>query len=366
MRRIVARSILSVTVCATAVVGCADAPLAPESISPHASRGGWKVVSHEDFENLAPVTPTWVRDTYPDDGRWSDAGTFFQQQGMYPPVAYRATGAFGTNGWLTVEAYSRSSATAFSSEFSVVRDPASHRNKVLRISSPVHTDAIVIRPTAALPSRYRVCLRAGIADFGSGNSAPANLNGYVGGERSLPWADYDAVQQNGFYWLTILDATPRPHNNWWIHHHRKVVIDSDNNKEYWTNIWNGSAFVADGQHPIMMFGVDKTGVEDDWIGKPFISYANGIWQPSGLIRAVDAYLDNTWYDVCIERNLSQYVLTMSGKFKFGGRTTYTGAISLDRVEQALTAPDYFMFGDPHNNWYTGKVYYDDIRLEVPR
>ena len=27
-------------------------------------------------------------------------------------------------------------------------------------------------------------------------------------------------------------------------------------------------------------------------------------------------------------------------------------------------PDYFMFGDPHNNFYEGEVYYDDIRMDV--
>jgi len=27
-------------------------------------------------------------------------------------------------------------------------------------------------------------------------------------------------------------------------------------------------------------------------------------------------------------------------------------------------PDYFMFGDPHNNYYEGFVHYDDLRLEV--
>jgi hypothetical protein len=26
-------------------------------------------------------------------------------------------------------------------------------------------------------------------------------------------------------------------------------------------------------------------------------------------------------------------------------------------------PDFFMFGDPHNNYYRGSVYYDDIKLE---
>jgi hypothetical protein len=27
-------------------------------------------------------------------------------------------------------------------------------------------------------------------------------------------------------------------------------------------------------------------------------------------------------------------------------------------------PDFFMFGDPRNNYYRGSVYYDDIKLEA--
>jgi hypothetical protein len=26
-------------------------------------------------------------------------------------------------------------------------------------------------------------------------------------------------------------------------------------------------------------------------------------------------------------------------------------------------PDFFMFGDPHNNYYRGQVFYDDVKLE---
>jgi hypothetical protein len=156
-----------------------------------------------------------------------------------------------------------------------------------------------------------------------------------------------------------------PHNNLWIHHHRKVVIDSDNNKESWTNIWEGNGWVADGQHPIMMFGVDKTGDDEDSTGRPFLSWSHGALQPSGAIRAVDAYKDNTWYSACIERTPASFVLTVSGDFKWGRRQTYVGTIPLHSVYAAEPGiPDFFMFGDPHNNYYRGSVYYDDIKLET--
>jgi hypothetical protein len=328
--------------------------------------GSWQVLYEEDFEDGAALFktgwPAWVSDTYQNTDEYADGGSHFKGLGVTPPVAFRAERPFGRDGWLSVAAYSRSNLTKFSDLFGVVPDPADPKNHVLKISSPRHTDGMVVRPTNVLPKEYRVCLKVGFASFGDGKPG---LNGYAGGEKDEPWSDGDATLENGFYWLTILDATPRPHNNIWIHHHRKVTIDSDNNKEAWTNIWEGKRWVADGQHPIMMFGVDKDGGDDDATGRPFLSWSNGALQPSGAIRAVDAYKDNTWYSACIERNDSAYVLSISGNFKWGGQQTYVGRIPLRSVYQAGPGvPDFFMFGDPHNNYYRGSVYYDDIKLET--
>jgi hypothetical protein len=331
--------------------------------------GSWKVLYEENFEDRAALfktgSPPWVADSYQNADEYSDGGGYFKRLGVTPPVAFRAEGLFGKDGWLSVAAYSRSNLTKFNDLFEVVPDPADPNHHVLKISSPKHTDGLVVRPTNALPKKYRVCLKVGFASFGDGKSGPRSLNGYAGGETDAPWSNGDATLENGFYWLTILDATPRPHNNLWIHHHRKVTIDSDNNKEAWTNIWEGKKWVADGQHPIMMFGIDKDGNDDDSTGRPFLSWSNGALQPSGAVRAVDAYKDNTWYSACIERNESAFVLSISGNFKWGGQQTYVGTIPLRSVYQAgAGVPDFFMFGDPHNNYYRGSVYYDDIKLEA--
>ena len=330
------------------------------------NHGSWKVLYEEDFEDHAPLfktgSPGWVADTYQNADEFSDGGSHFKSLGVTPPAAFRAEGPFGKDGWLSVAAYSRSNATKFSDLFEVVPDPANPANHVLKISSPKHTDGTVVRPTSALPKKYRVCLKVGYASFGDGK--PGGLNGYAGGEKDEPWLNGDATLENGFYWLTILDATPRPHNNVWIHHHRKVVIDSDNNKDAWTSIWEGKKWVADGQHPVTMFGLDKDGWDNGNNGLPFFTWSNGALQPSGEIRAVDAYKDKTWYSACIERNEDSFVLTTSGDFKFGGQQTYVGTIPVGLVYQAGEGiPDFFMFGDPHNNYYRGTVYYDDIKLE---
>jgi hypothetical protein len=340
----------------------------PAGASPTAAHGSWKVLYEENFEDPASLfktgPPHWTADTFQNTDEFSDGGAYFKRLGISPPSAFRAEAPFGKSGWLTVAAYSRSNLTKFSDLFEVVPDPASPNNHVLKISSPRHTDATIVRPTTALPKKYRVCLKVGFASFGDGKPG-AGLNGYAGGETDEPWSNGDATFENGFYWLTILDATPRPHNNLWIHHHRKVTIDSDNNKEAWTNIWERTKWVADGQHPVMMFGVDKDGNDEDSSGRPFLSWSNGALQPSGAIRAVDAYKDNTWYSACIERDEDTFVLTTSGDFKWGGQQTYVGTIPVRAVyATGAGIPDFFMFGDPHNNYYRGSVYYDDIKLET--
>jgi hypothetical protein len=354
---------------------------------------GWVVAAREDFESLVPPAVAWQPDERPDDGPYADAGAFFQRRGVVPPAAFRATVAFGAAGWLTAESYTRSAAAAFSDRFRVVEDPADPSNHVLRIASPAHTDATIVRPSHPLPDKYRVSVRVGFGDFGDGKPG---LNGYRGGEKAEPWLPDDATGQNGFYWLAILDATPRPHNNVWIHHHRKVVMDSDNNVPPWMEMFDGSAFHRDGQRPLMMFALDGTADADDLTGPPFLSWSAGAWQPSGAIRAVDAYLPGEWYRASIERDGTRYALQVSGRFKYGGQTTYRASIdaaaacvwhfnrSAAEASQRCANPrhpaslgpqypywpadgawpDWFMFGDPHENFYMGSVLYDDVQLEV--
>ncbi len=155
------------------------------------SPGSWKVLYEENFEDPASLfktgSPRWVADTYQNTDEFSDGGAHFKGLGVTPPVAFRAEGAFGKGGWLSAAAYSRSNLTKFDDLFEVVPDPADPKNHVLKISSPRHTDGIVVRPTNALPKKYRVCLKVGFASFGDGKPGAASLNGYAGGESDEPW-----------------------------------------------------------------------------------------------------------------------------------------------------------------------------------
>jgi hypothetical protein len=376
--------------------GCAPpAPTKPAATAP--TKGHWRPLFVESFDApaLLPDAAPWRPDDRPDDGPHSDDGTFFTARGVSPPRdAYRATLPFGQRGWLTLESYSRSNETPLRELAAVVDDPAGGANRVLRLRSPRHTDATVVRPSSPLPRRYRVSLRVGYADFGDGS--PEGTNGYDGGETAEPWSPRDATQQNGFYWLAITDAPPRPHNNVWIHHHRKLVVDSDNHHPPWMEIFDGARFEPGGDFPVMLFALDGAGRTHPRNGKPFLSWSDGRVQPSGAIRAVDRYLPKRWYALTIERNDRGFVVELAGEFRHGGQRAYRAEFPLDSYcvwhynrpgerargacadesplpESGSPVPqwpvaggwhDWFLFGDPHVNYYEGTAYYDDLRLEV--
>lgn len=258
----------------------------------------------------------------------------------------------------------------------IVEDPSNSQNKVLKISSPHHTDGTVLRSSAVLPKQYKICLRVGHPNFGTGKIS--NLNGYSNKNKmATPWVNASSINENGFYWLAILFGKPRPRNNVWIHHHRKIVIDSDNNdypKEdgssgSWTHIWNGHSFIQSGIHPVMIFALDKEHKESVWnydrTGQPFISLASGKWNSEAQlqqIRAADAYLGKEWYRTCVWKTKTKYGVSVSGKFQYGGKTTYSNEIPREQVFHGDEDIDYFMAGDPHINFYEGSVLYDDIEL----
>jgi hypothetical protein len=358
---------------------------------------GWVVSKQEDCSTLVLGTPSWAADTHPNLGPYSDNGQYHTLKGISAPAAYRASLAFGDGGWLTAEAYSRSQ-KSFSSLLSVVNDPADASKKVLKLACPEHTDALVIRPTQALPEKYRISLRVGYVAFGNGL---AGLNGYSSGsEMATPWWNESAVPQNGCYWLAIYDQPPLPQNNTHAHHHRKVCIDVDSNQPpAWTQVWNGTGFVTSGERPIDFFALNGDGPTSARTGKPFIQYAGGQWRwqnPGDPVYSVDSYLPDEWYDVMIQRDGNVFTMSVTGRFRYGGQRTYSAQLdaktnhvwhwnryatddaSADYDTSAFPEtggvgqqwpagtlyPDYFMFGVPHENYYEGFAYYGNVKLEV--
>jgi hypothetical protein len=369
---------------------------APGPVAPGRGLGGhWEVLHEESFEGADLGSREWSEAPVVDDDPFADDGPYFRKKGVVAPRTFRSSRAFGAEGWLTVESSSRSPEVAPRELAQVVPDPARSGNHALRVRSVAHTDATIVRSTHALPVNYRVSLRVGYASFGDGKPG---LNGYHGGETAEPWDSSSAVEQNGFYWLTVLDTPPAPHNNTWIHHHRKVVVDSDNHYPAWMEIWDGHAFRESGEHPVMMFAIDgRTPGGNERIGKPFLSYSGGAWQPSGEVRAVDSYKSDTWYAVSVERRGSLFTLSVEGDLVHGGKRRYSATLDAaarcvfhynrpgepaPACEDASYWPelgpgfphwpagkgwgDWLMFGEPHQNYYEGEVLYDDVRLEIWR
>lgn len=378
---------------------------------------GWVRVRHERFDAPLPALDAWRPDVYGTataDDPWADDGAFFFAQyarhgadfgaALAEVESFRRSVRFGQDGWLTLEFYTRAPERSDHPTAEIHR--ASDGNRSLELSTAVHTDATEVRGTEALPARYR--LRLKVTPIALGGRDPDGVwrrNGYSDGtERAGPWRFTDASidpaeawRENGAYFLAILDTVPRPHNNVWIHHHRKVVIDSDSNvypEGPWSRIWNGLESAPDGSRPLMMLALDGE-FGDPWVGNPFYCfYANRFER--GCTTAADAFIDGQTYRVMIERNATHYVLEVAGRFRHGGETVYRDEIDFraaavwhynqtaagappNRDSQPLARlgidwrawpadsayPDYFMFGDPHINYYEGVVRYDDLELWLP-
>ena len=330
---------------------------------------------------------------------FSNHGNFFKHIGVESVNGYRLDIPFQNNPWITASIYTRSMPKGadilpIQHFLKRVTDPEDQTNQVLRLKSPAHSDGVILRSTHPLPKDYKISLKIGYADYGDGRS---KRNGYsTGNESALPWHPHKASEQNGFYWLSILDTQPQPQNNTWIHHHRKFVIDSDNHAQGWMQMaTSNQEFVVSGEQPIMVFAVAGQGQNHERIGMPFLSYAQNQVLKPGIIRAIDAYKANQWYQVSIQRLNDVFRFEITGDFKYAHQAKYRGSIDtqehcvwhsnrpsepipsvcqLDEKMQYMWSemnwlagdegkPDYFMIGDPHVNYYEGQVLIDDIRFE---
>lgn len=322
--------------------------------------------------------PEWGADTAAYQGPYSESGEYFQEKNIVNPPALRNTVPIGQGDWLVAELYTRTEKPIVLDYIDIVADPKNANNQVLKISTPDHTDGVVLRSKNPLPPKYRISLKIGFAQYGN----ESKLNGYNDGNESAePWQALSSVGHNGFYWLAILDSAPKPHNNIWIHHHRKFVIDS----------WNRKNF----NNTVNVIALDGKSETHQAFGKKFISYVDGRWQKISDVP-VDYYLPDEWYTVTFTRTALYYEYAIEGRFKNAGQTIYTDRIDyrknciyhynqtaeelapdcIDNSHQVFAGksftawpngsayPEYFMFGEPHINYYEGSVLIDDISLEV--
>jgi len=333
----------------------------------------------ENFEKLPfSSIPQWVSDPYENTGPYTESGEYYLQLNIQPPEAFRNSIPLGQNNWLSAEIYTRTKEPILIDYLDIVQDPSNANNNVLKLSTPEHTDAVILRPHKPLPAKYELSFKIGFINYGD----KSKLNGYnVGNEMAEPWRKGSSVGHNGVYWLAIMDQQPQPHNNIWSHHHRKFVIDS----------WNR----ADNHNTVNVIALDGTSNTDEAFGKKFISYVNNDWKKVAD-TPVDNYLANEWYTVTFKRTSLFYQFSISGIFENAGQKTYHNKINLrsncvyhynQTPEELNTAcvdnrtqtfldktftswpmnssyPDYFMIGEPHINYYEGNVLIDDISLKT--
>jgi len=363
--------IFSCIISCTLLLGCSE----QEKNSPPIN----KKTFNENFESFPFLNiPQWIADPIKNTGPYSEAGEYYAQLNIKAPDALRNTVPIGQQDWLIAELYTRTKKPILTDYLEIVHDPLNIDNKVLKISTPKHTDGVILRPTKALPKKYKLSFKIGFANYGDSSE----LNGYdTGNETAEPWRKDSSIGHNGFYWLAIMDQLPIPHNNIWSHHHRKFVIDSWNRKSQ--------------QNTVNVIALNGTSETHEAFGKKFISYVDRRWQKVAD-TPIDNYLPNEWYTVTFTRTSLFYNFSITGNFKNAGQTTYTNKINLrehcifhynQTPEEQSTAcvdnrtqtflgkkftswpinshyPDYFMIGEPHINYYEGSFLIDDITLET--
>lgn len=199
--------------------------------------------------------------------------------------------------------------------------------------SDSYRDSAFIRSTNALPETYKISVVAGDIDYGLENiSGLPQDPGYTEGPQN----------ENGCYLIAITDTPPIGHhtNTWW-HQHRKVVIDVDN------NVWGHGM-----PNPVFMVYFDRN--------NKLISY-NGEsdeWQ-SDWMKAV-TYEPEKWHRIEIEKTKKQYIMSVRSD---AGQLLKSVSVDIRKVWSADEYhKDYFVIGDPHENYYQGSMKIKEIAV----
>jgi hypothetical protein len=200
--------------------------------------------------------------------------------------------------------------------------------------SDSYKDSAFIRSTQRLPKNYKITITVGDIDYDLDK---------ISGLGQDPEYPEGPPNENGCYLLTITDELPQGHHtNIWWHQHRKVVIDVDN------NIWGHG-----GINPIFMvyFNSDNKlqaldGSDSQWHDQ----WASAL-----------TYDASGWYKVEIQKTNSHFILSVYNKeYKLIKR----GIVALKDVwHGGGDYPEYFVVGDPHENYYQGSVKIDQVILD---
>lgn len=192
--------------------------------------------------------------------------------------------------------------------------------------SDSYRDSATIRSTQALPETYKISVVVGDIDYGLEN---------ISGLPQDPEYAEGPQNENGCYLIAITDTPPTGnHTNTWWHEHRKVVIDVDN------NVWGHGM-----PNPVFMVYFDRDNKLVSYNGE------SNEWQGDWM-KAV-TYEPGKWYRVEIEKTKRQYILSVRSD---AGQLLKSASIDLEKVWSADEhQKDYFVIGDPHENYYQGSM-----------
>lgn len=197
--------------------------------------------------------------------------------------------------------------------------------------SDSYRDSAFIRSTKALPETYKISVVLGNIDYGLEN---------ISGLPQDPEYTEGPRDENGCYLIAITDAPPIGHhtNTWW-HQHRKVVVDVDN------NVWGHGM-----PNPVFMVYFDRDNKLVSYNGE------DNEWQKDWMKGVT--YEPEKWYRVEIEKTKKQYILSVRSE---AGQLLKNASINLEKVWNAdAYHKDYFVIGDPHENYYQGSMKIKEI------
>ena len=206
-----------------------------------------------------------------------------------------------------------------------------------RQKSASYRDSAFIRSTKQLPKTYKITIVAGEIDY--------NLN-KIQSLKQDPEYPEGPQNENGCYLLAITDEKPTGHHtNIWWHQHRKLVIDVDN------NTWGHGM-----PNPIFMVYFDRSnqlvsydGDQDEWQRN---------WK-----KAV-TYEPAQWYKIEIEKTGKEYILSIHNH---KGSLLKRGTVAIKDVWHTDEShPEYFVVGDPHENYYQGSMSIRSIAVTPTR
>ena len=345
-----------------------------------ATQPDWILLYEEDFSTpLDEAVAPWIWDGHyePFDTIMDDAGRWYRND--YGPdwetalnsfATYRKEFPVGQDDWLTVSLSARDW-----DRDGIIEAPPSIRTAlregrhVAVLDVPDHTGGVILRPSRALPLRYRIEYKLTTIDFGGKRHGSleygGRINGYDAegcktqhpwgegsstrgwtGDASAPYCEWQDVREgpygyNGFHFLAIVDfADPAPRNNHFWHYHRKVlmdafsqhpdrvgtgtggrVCDSDTNEYYsyrdgsfnTVNLWISGL-------PNWTPGPGGLAGNSQWF---MTSCSGGVAEPrlSSAAELRPELMPNEFYTFAVERDATAYTLEVSGNFARVGRKT---------------------------------------------